>query len=43
MCDWIDNALVFQVETDQLIYGMIKMDVDVRSYVSSRGANAMDS
>jgi len=35
MCDWIDNALVFMLGGDQLIYGMLKMDVSVRSYSSA--------
>jgi hypothetical protein len=34
MCDWIDNALVFNLQTDQMIYGTMKMDVDVKTYVS---------
>jgi hypothetical protein len=34
MCDWIDNALVFVLESQTLIYGVMRMDVDVRSYVS---------
>jgi ABC-type polysaccharide/polyol phosphate transport system ATPase subunit len=34
MCDWIDNALVFSLQTDQMIYGTLKMDVDVKTYVS---------
>jgi ABC-type polysaccharide/polyol phosphate transport system ATPase subunit len=34
MCDWIDNGLVFSLQGDQLVYGMLKMDVDVRSYAS---------
>ncbi len=34
MCDWIDNALVFSVQSDRLIYGVLKMDVDVKTYVS---------
>ncbi len=33
MCDWIDNALVFSMRAEELIYGMIKMDVGVRNYV----------
>ncbi len=33
MCDWIDNALVFSVQTNQLIYGALRMDVDVKTYV----------
>jgi lipopolysaccharide transport system ATP-binding protein len=34
MCDWIDNALVFEVGTDDLVYGMMKMDVDVLNYAT---------
>jgi hypothetical protein len=34
MCDWIDNALVFEIKTDDLVYGMMKMDVDVRNYAT---------
>ena len=34
MCDWIDNALVFSLQGDELVYGMLKMDVDVRTYSS---------
>jgi lipopolysaccharide transport system ATP-binding protein len=33
MCDWIDNALVFSLQSDELIYGMIKLDVEVRNYL----------
>jgi hypothetical protein len=33
MCDWIDNALVFSLRSDELIYGMLKMNVEVKSYV----------
>lgn len=33
MCDWIDNALVFSIQSGQLIYGALKMDVDVKNYV----------
>jgi len=33
MCDWIDNALVFTVRTDELVYGMLKLEVQVRNYV----------
>jgi len=42
MCDWIDNALVFSVGEEDVIYGMFKMDVEVRNYVSdaSAGSNA---
>jgi ABC-type polysaccharide/polyol phosphate transport system ATPase subunit len=34
MCDWIDNALVFSVRSEDLIYGMLRMDVDVRNYIT---------
>ncbi len=34
MCDWVDNAIIFSVQADQLIYGILKMDVDVKTYVS---------
>jgi lipopolysaccharide transport system ATP-binding protein len=34
MCDWIDNALVFSLQSESLIYGMLKMEVDVQNYVS---------
>ncbi len=34
MCDWIDNALVFNLQADELVYGTMKMDVEVRSYAS---------
>jgi lipopolysaccharide transport system ATP-binding protein len=36
MCDWIDNALVFSLRLDQMIYGMLKLDVDVRTYSSEQ-------
>jgi len=32
MCDWIDNALVFSLRSNELIYGMMKMDVKVVNY-----------
>ncbi|HYK91280.1 MAG TPA: ABC transporter ATP-binding protein [Acidobacteriota bacterium] len=35
MCDWIDNALVFSLRSNELIYGVLRMDVEVKSYVSS--------
>ena len=35
MCDWIDNALIFTLLSDELVYGMLKMDVEVRSYTST--------
>ncbi len=34
MCDWIDNALVFNLQSEQIIYGMFKMDVVVRNFIS---------
>jgi len=34
MCDWIDNALIFVARPPSLVYGMVRMDVDVRSYIS---------
>jgi ABC-type polysaccharide/polyol phosphate transport system ATPase subunit len=38
MCDWIDNALVFSLQSADLIYGMMKMDVDVVNYIGAAGA-----
>jgi lipopolysaccharide transport system ATP-binding protein len=32
MCDWIDNALVFTVRSQELVYGMMGMPVDVHNY-----------
>ncbi len=34
MCDWIDNALVFSVSSGRMIYGQLKLDVDVKTYIS---------
>ncbi len=34
MCDWIDNALVFTLRSDDLIYGILKMDVSVVNYAA---------
>ena len=34
MCDWIDNALVFTLQAKDLVYGMLKLDVEVRTYAS---------
>jgi lipopolysaccharide transport system ATP-binding protein len=39
MCDWIDNALIFSLLSDELIYGMLKMDVEVRNYTSAGSEN----
>ena len=36
MCDWIDNALVFTIRTQKLVYGIVRMQTDVRNYVSSQ-------
>jgi ABC-type polysaccharide/polyol phosphate transport system ATPase subunit len=33
-CDWIDNALVFTLGSQSLVYGMMRMDVEVQSYIS---------
>jgi lipopolysaccharide transport system ATP-binding protein len=35
MCDWIDNALVFSVRPEDVIYGMLKMNVEVQNYVGA--------
>jgi len=34
MCDWIDNALVFEIKTEDLVYGLMKIDVDVVNYAT---------
>jgi hypothetical protein len=34
MCDWIDNALVFTVRSQRIVYGMVSMPVNVRNYLS---------
>jgi lipopolysaccharide transport system ATP-binding protein len=34
MCDWIDNALVFSLQSSEMVYGMLRMDVEVKSYIS---------
>ncbi len=34
MCDWIDNALIFNVRSQELVYGLIRMEVGVRNYIS---------
>jgi lipopolysaccharide transport system ATP-binding protein len=39
MCDWIDNALVFSLGARNLIYGALRMEVDVQSYISQTGEN----
>jgi lipopolysaccharide transport system ATP-binding protein len=35
MCDWIDNALVFSLQSDELIYGTMKLEVEVHNHVSN--------
>ncbi len=30
MCDWIDNAVVFSVETGELVHGLLRFDVSVK-------------
>jgi hypothetical protein len=37
MCDWIDNALVFSLYADELVYGTLKMEVGVRTYAARAG------
>jgi lipopolysaccharide transport system ATP-binding protein len=39
MCDWIDNALAFSIRTQELVYGIVRMDVDARNYVSQDSAS----
>jgi len=34
MCDWIDNALVFSLRSQDPVYGMLRMDVRVHNYAS---------
>lgn len=43
MCDWIDNALVFTVQSAEPVYGMMKMDVAVVNYVGDQDAGAPTS
>ncbi len=43
MCDWIDNALVFSLQSRSLIYGLLKMNVDVSSYISDNDDSPGDS
>jgi lipopolysaccharide transport system ATP-binding protein len=39
MCDWIDNALILTLGSQSLIYGAMRMDVDVHSYISQSAQN----
>ena len=32
MCDWVDNAVIFSLKSEYLVYGMLKMDVEVQTY-----------
>jgi lipopolysaccharide transport system ATP-binding protein len=41
MCDWIDNALVFTLQSQSLVYGMLCMEVDVHSYLSKTADDEM--
>jgi hypothetical protein len=34
MCDWIDNALVFTLRSEHLVYGVIRMKVEAINYLS---------
>ena len=34
MCDWIDNALVFTLRSEHLVYGVIRMKVEAVNYLS---------
>jgi lipopolysaccharide transport system ATP-binding protein len=36
MCDWIDNALVFSLQSPSQIYGILKMEADVQNYISQK-------
>ena len=35
MCDWIDNALIFNVNSGIQIYGILKMPTEVHNYTSA--------
>jgi ABC-type polysaccharide/polyol phosphate transport system ATPase subunit len=39
MCDWIDNALVFALRTEKLVYGVMRMKVAALNYLSSAANN----
>ncbi len=34
MCDWIDNALVFSISSERVVYGMLRMNVETKTWVS---------
>ena len=38
MCDWIDNALVFSLWSQTLVYGTLRMESVVQSYISQPDA-----
>jgi homopolymeric O-antigen transport system ATP-binding protein len=42
MCDWVDNAIIFSLKSEYLVYGMIKMDVDVQTYSIDDSSNPTD-
>ena len=39
MCDWIDNAAVFSIRSQSVVYGVLRMEVGVQSYVSQVTGN----
>jgi lipopolysaccharide transport system ATP-binding protein len=43
MCDWIDNALVFTLRSESLIYGIMRMEVDVQNYMSQITNNGLQN
>ncbi len=42
MCDWIDNALVFTLRTEKLVYGVMRMKVAALNYLSSTVNNDLN-
>jgi lipopolysaccharide transport system ATP-binding protein len=42
MCDWIDNALVFTLRSQGLIYGMLRMEASVQNYISQEVSDETD-
>ncbi len=40
MCDWIDNAFIFNVQEEEIIYGMLKMDVEVKNFIGEAHADS---
>jgi lipopolysaccharide transport system ATP-binding protein len=39
MCDWIDNALVFTIQNRELVYGIVRMEVEAHNYVSQNSSS----